>query len=165
MTEQILKQEILRLLRKNARMSCREIAERLQIDQAAAEAAIKELENDRTITGYSVLVNEEKVANPPVRALIEVDVIPERDGGFDYVARRISKFPEVISVQLLSGSYDLSLEVVGTSLQEVAYFVASKLSAMEGVKATRTHFLLKKYKQAGFVLQEEEGYERLKVVP
>lgn len=165
MTSNETKNRILEHLRSNARISNRELAERLEISEEDVAAAIGEMESGRTIMGYSALCNEDNLDHRPVRAMIEVEVQPEREGGFDRIARRISKFPEVKAVSLLSGSYDLLLEVMGPSLHDVAYFVAEKLSPMEGIRATRTHFLLKKYKQAGFVLHEDETHERLKVVP
>lgn len=160
-----IKQQILDHLRANARISNTEIAERLQMTESDVAAVVEELESEGTIMGYSALCNESNLPERPVRALIEVEVQPEREGGFDRIARRITKFPEVRALSLLSGSYDLLLEVIGPSLHEVATFVAEKLSTMEGIRATRTHFLLKKYKQAGFVLHKEEEHERLKVVP
>ena len=101
----------------------------------------------------------------PVTAIIEVRVRPEREGGFDRIARRLSKFPQVTALYLMSGRYDLMLEVRGTDLNEVASFVSSKLSTIDGVLSTATHFLLKKYKEAGTMLLEEERDERLKIVP
>ena len=160
-----LKREILKLLRQNARISAREIADRLAVPVADVESRISAMEQDGTIMGYYALVNEEKLAEAKVNAIIEVQVQPERDSGFDRVATTISRFPEVRAVFLASGGYDLLVEVVGESLQDVAFFVASKLACIEGVKGTATHFLLKKYKEAGFVLHEDEKYERLKVVP
>lgn len=160
-----IKKRILEHLRANARITNAELAERLDVDEEAVAQTIRDLERSHTIMGYSALCNEDNLEDRPVRALIEVEVQPEREGGFDRTARRISKFSEVKAVSLLSGSYDLLLEVTGTSLHEVASFVAEKLSPMEGIRATRTHFLLKKYKQAGFALHEEEDHERLKVVP
>lgn len=165
MTDIELTTRVLEHLRRNARIPVHELAERLQRSETDIEAAIQKLETDRTIIGYSALCNEDKLDDQPARAMIEVEVQPQREGGFDPIARRVSKFDEVHSVNLLSGSYDLLLEVRGASLQEVAYFVACKLSPIEGIRATRTHFLLKKYKQAGFIFEEDEDYERLKVVP
>jgi DNA-binding Lrp family transcriptional regulator len=95
--------------------------------------------------------------------LIEVKVTPSRDGGFDRVARRIAKFPEVTDLCLLSGSYDLQLTVEGDSLQQVANFVAAKLATIDGVISTSTGFQLKKYKESGIIMQSDEEYERLKV--
>ena len=100
-----------------------------------------------------------------VKAIIEVKVRPEREGGFDKIARRLSKFPQVSSLYLMSGGFDLMLEIKGSTLQEVAEFVSSKLAAMDGVLSTSTHFLLKKYKEAGKLMEEEEYSERLKIVP
>ena len=157
--------EILRLLQKNARVAEGELADRLGLAPAEVADLIRDLEREGVIMGYYSLINEEKLPAPPVRALIEVEVQPQRDGGFDRVAWTISRFPEVKTVYLVSGLYDLRLEVVGASLQEVASFVASKLAPLDGVKATVTHFLLRKYKEAGFQFHEDETYERLKVVP
>ena len=160
-----IQQKILRLLEENARISTDEIADRLQLTANQAAEIIKAMEDEGKILGYHALVDSEFLGEAGVRAIIEVEVQPERDGGFDRVAKAVSKFDEVVSVFLVSGRYDLRLEVVGETLQEVASFVASKLAPLEGVRATATHFLLKKYKDAGFVLEKDEEYERLKVTP
>jgi len=165
MDRQQLRQATLDLLRRNARIPAAAVAERLQTTPETIAELIREMEQDGTIIGYYALVNEEILESTAVRAIIEVQVQPQRDSGFDPVALKISKFPEVQTVHLVSGGYDLRLEVVGRSLHEVASFVASKLAPLDGVKATVTHFLLKKYKEAGFQLREDEAYERLKVVP
>ena len=123
--------------------------------------AIEEMERQGTILGYTTLLGNEEERQ--TRAIIEVQIQPERDSGFDAIAQRICKFEEVVSAYLVSGRYDLHLEVVGNSLQEVAHFVASKLSTQPGVKSCATLFLLKKYKEAGIEFQKEEGYERLQV--
>ena len=159
------KDKILRLLQRNARLTEKELADRLQTTPEEVSALIRKMQEDRTIMGYYALVNEDKLENAGVRAIIEVEVQPQREGGYDRVAFMISKFPEVKTVQLVSGRYDLRLEVVGASLQEVGLFVASKLAPINGVKATVTHFLLKNYKEAGFRFYEDEYYERLKVAP
>ncbi len=156
---------ILRLLRRNARMSAEEIGDRLELSPDVVRAAIAEMEREGVIMGYSAVVNEDRVAPGEVRAIIEVEVQPERDSGFDNVAMAIARFPEVHSVHLVSGRYDLRLEVSGPSLQDVARFVASKLASQDGVKATATHFILKKYKEAGVVFHQEPSHERLKIVP
>ncbi len=160
-----LKEKLRALLKQNARLSNEALADRLQATPEAVAAAIAAMEQDGTIIGYYALINEESLGSNAVRAIIEVEVQPERDSGFDPIAMRISKFREVETVHLVSGRYDLRLEVVGESLHEVASFVASKLAPIDGVKSTVTHFLLKKYKEAGFKLREDETYERLKVVP
>jgi len=158
------KKDILALLRKNARMSAQEIADRLQTQPAAVEELIQELERDGLILGYTAVVSPE-AEQDQVRAIIEVQVQPEREAGFDNVARTLAKFPEVTAVHLVSGHYDLRLEVVGKSLQDVAAFVASRLACQNGVKSTATLFLLKKYKEAGIEFDKEEKYVRLKITP
>lgn len=159
-----LKKDIVALLRKNARLSFDEIADRLGSSAERIAALMRELEADRVILGYSAIIAEQ-AEDQEVRAIIEVQVQPERDTGFDLIARRLGKFPEVVAVHLVSGRYDLRLEVVGQSLQEVAAFVAGKLSSQDGVKSTATLFLLKKYKEAGIEFDKEEKHERLKIVP
>ncbi len=161
--EKQLRGQILALLQKNARIETREIAERLAVPEETVSRLIAEMERERTILGYYALIREDAPEDGKVRAVIEVSVRPERDGGFDHVARRVARFPEVRTVYLMSGGYDLALEVEGSSLREVAFFVASKLAPLEGVTSTATHFLLKKYKEAGFLLDEEEDHERLKI--
>lgn len=160
-----MEKEILRLLTKNARMSVEEIADRLSTDSESVAATIKKLEDNNVIKGYIIVVNEEELEEHQVKAMIEVKVTPDRSQGFDNVAKRISKFPEVTNVYLVSGGYDLRIEVVGQNLQEVALFVSSKLSTIDGVISTVTHFLLKKYKQAGVIIHNEEENERLKISP
>ncbi len=161
-----LRADVLELLQRNARMSDQEIADRLQSTPAAIKALIAEMRKDGTILGFSTLVRDDGKTGPgKVKAIIEVAVQPERDAGYDRIARAICNFPEVRTVYLVSGKSDFQVEVVGDSLQEVAEFVASKLSPLDGVRSTATYFLLKKFKEAGFALTEEEKHERLKVVP
>lgn len=165
MATEKLKRNVLQLLHDNARIPGQEIAERLGISPEQADAVVASLEKEGLVMGYRALVNTEYMKENEVRAVIEVEVQPERDGGFDRVARAISKFDKVVSVFLISGRYDLRLEVVGDSLEEVASFVSSKLAPMTGIKSTVTHFLLKKYKDAGVILEKDEEYERLKISP
>ena len=150
----------LALLKRDARIPVQEIADRLAVPAQEVTKAIAELESPGRILGYTALTGEEE---SQTRAIIEVQIQPERDSGFDAIAQRICKFDEVVSAYLVSGRYDLHLEVVGNSLQDVAHFVASKLSTQPGVKSCATLFLLKKYKEAGIELQKEEDYERLQV--
>ena len=165
MERQECKTEILRLLQQNARMPETEIAERLDVSEESVSELIREMEESRTIIGYHAFVNEAYLHTEGVRAVIEVQIAPEREGGFDRLALSISKFPEVRSAYLVSGQYDLRVEVTGSTLEEVARFVSSKLATLEGVKSTATHFMLKKYKEAGFILQRDEEHERLKITP
>ena len=165
MTKEEIKREILRILGEDGRLSAADIAERLAVSTQEAAAAVAELEKNNIIIGYSAIFNESELPESKVKAIIEVKVRPEREGGFDKIARRLSKFPQVSSLYLMSGGFDLMLEIKGATLQEVAEFVSSKLAAMDGVLSTSTHFLLKKYKEAGKLMEEEEYSERLKIVP
>lgn len=160
-----LKNEILRLLAENGRLSAADIAERLQITEKSAQKTVGELESDGVIVGYRAMFDETVLPETAVKAIIEVKTKPERDSGFDRIAKRISKFSKVESVYLVSGSYDLLLEVHGDSLKDVAEFVASKLATIEGVISTSTLFLLKKYKELGKMMQDEESKERLNITP
>ena len=160
-----LRRNILRLLGENGRLTAEEIAERIDAAAAEVEKEIRILEKENVIIGYQAVFNEEELPENTVKAIIEVKVKPEREGGFDKIARRLSRFPQVSSLYLMSGSYDLQLEIKGRTLNEVAYFVSSKLSTIEGVLSTSTHFLLKKYKEAGKLMQEEDDHERLQITP
>lgn len=159
-------QEILRLLQENARMSEKEIAERLGISEKTVNNTVKKLEKDGVIVGFRALFDDSKLPENAVKAIIEVKVKPERNGGFDRIAKRISKFSKVESLSLMSsGVFDLMIEVKGETLNDVANFVSGKLAPMDGIISTSTHFILKKYKIAGKLLQNEEENERLKVTP
>lgn len=159
-----LRKEIVALLARDARMAYSEIAGRLNTSEDFVKATVAQLEKEHIIVGYTAIVSDEAIAND-VRAIIEVEVQPERDTGFDNVAEKLAQFPEVRSVYLVSGRYDLRLEVVGRSLQDVASFVSGKLASQDGVKSTATYFLLKKYKESGVQFTKEEKHERLKIVP
>ncbi len=155
--------EILRVLEGNARLSDAEIARMMGIKEDAVKAIIAELESKRIIRKYKAVINYEKAGIETVQALIDVKVSPERDTGYDSVAERISRFPEVQSVRLVSGEYDLSVLVSGKTMQEVAYFVAEKIAPLEQVRNTLTHFLLKTYKEHGEIYGEEGQGKRLAV--
>ena len=160
----MLKEKIVALLRSNARLSAEEIAAELSVETSEVVSAVNEMEKSGVIRGYTAIVTDDAPGSESrVKALIEVKVTPSRDGGFDRVARRIAKFPEVTDLSLLSGSYDLLLTVEGASLQQVANFVSDKLATIEGVISTATSFQLKKYKESGMVMQSDEEYERLKI--
>ncbi|HLB12589.1 MAG TPA: Lrp/AsnC family transcriptional regulator, partial [Dehalococcoidia bacterium] len=133
--------------------------------QAEVEAAIKEAEASRTLLRYKAVVDWEKAGEEQVWALIEVKVTPQRDVGFDAVAERIYRFPEARSVYLVSGTYDLAVTVVGRTMQEVSAFVSEKLAPMESVQATVTHFLLKRYKDQGIIMEGGDRPQRLQVSP
>jgi DNA-binding Lrp family transcriptional regulator len=157
---------LLLLLRRKARHSHRELAELLSLTEEEVTAKITAWENDGTILGYQAVVDPEPLGNDDVSAFIEVKLTPERGGGFDRLAQRIAKFEQVVSCYLASGGYDLMVVVEGSDLREVARFVSEKLSTMDGVLSTATHFRLKTYKENGFLFGVEgEGSERLAVAP
>ena len=160
-----LKEQILRLLVEDGRMSAADIAERLDADEKTIADMIEQLEQNKVIYGYCAMLDEAELPENAVKAIIEVKIRPERDGGFDKIARRLSRFPQVSSLYLMSGGFDLMVEVKGQNLNDVAMFVSSKLATIDGVLSTATHFLLKKYKEAGKMMQEDEPHERLKVTP
>ena len=157
--------ELLELLKKDARHSPEILAEMLDMTAADIEARIKKYEDQGIIRGYQAVVNEDKLKLDRVRAAIEVKMKPERGGGYDTTAERIGKFPEVDSLFLMSGGYDLLVFVKGSSLQEVAGFVNERLATLDGVTSTSTHFTLKTYKDQGVLMQTEEKHERLQVSP
>lgn len=157
--------EILKILEQDARISSAQIATMLDLPEEEVRAAIKRLEMEKIIRRYKTVINWEKVDEEKVLALIEVRVTPQRDVGFDAIAERIYRFPEARTVYLLSGTYDLLVQVAGRSMKEVANFVSEKLAPLEGVQGTVTHFLLKKYKEDGDLLAEIERVKRLPVTP
>lgn len=156
---------LLKLLRDNAALTPARLAALLNLSEGEVARRIKAYEDDRTILGYRTLLNEEKLGLDLVRAVIEVKITPERGGGFDRLAERIAKHAEVHSCHLMSGSYDLLVVVEGTSLREVARFVAEKLSTVQGVLSTATHFMLKPYKEQGVLISGAPADERLAVTP
>lgn len=158
--------EILELLEQDSRYTTAEIAALLGVEEAEVAQAIARLVADRVIVKYHTVVNWERFGDDAVSAMIDVKITPQRDKGYDAIARRIYRYPEVKSVFLMSGAYDLAVLVEGRTLKEVALFVAEKLATLEDVQSTTTHFVLKKYKQAGVILDEDAGEDgRLVVSP
>lgn len=157
--------ELLSILKKNARTSLEDIAKMTRSTPAAVAARLAEYEKAGTIRGYRALLNEDHLKEDRVTAVIEVKVQPEREGGFDRIARRISGFPEVTNMHLMSGKYDLLLFVEGDNLRKVAAFVSERLATLDGVLSTGTHFMLKTYKQDGVLMDGEKADDRLQVSP
>lgn len=157
--------ELLRIIQEDSRITPEQIALMLGMNVDDVKNRIRELEENKTIIKYHTLVNWEKAGVEVVSALIEVNVTPQRGVGFDTVAERIYRFPEVRSVYLMSGGYDLSVLIEGKTMKEVALFVAMKLATIEHVQSTATHFVLKKYKQEGVILEDKEEDRRLVVSP
>ncbi len=160
-----LKEQILRTIDRNSKLTSAELAIMLGRDEAEVAAAIAEMEADKVICGYPTLINWDKVSSEKITALIEVKVTPQRGQGFDTIAERIYKFAEVESVYLMSGGFDLTVIIKGKSMREVAGFVSEKLAPMEAILSTATHFVLKKYKEHGIAMQHEEKDERMLVTP
>lgn len=156
---------LLKLLATDASLSAPQLAAMLQLTESEVRAQIKQAEQDRLVLGYRAVLNEEKLGRDLVRAMIEVKITPERGGGFDKLAERISKYTEVRSCHLMSGGYDLLVEVEGTNLREVATFVSEKLSTIQGVLSTATHFVLRAYKEQGVLMAEGAEDQRLAVTP
>lgn len=157
--------QILEILHEDSRRSPAVIATMLGIEEEQVKQAISDLEQDNVLVKYSAVVNWDKVDSNKVTALIEVQITPERGRGFDAIAERIYLYPEVKAVYLMSGGYDLLVEVEGKSLMEVAGFVSNKLSPIESVLSTKTHFILKKYKQDGIIFEDHEDDHRLVISP
>ena len=157
--------ELLKLLRDNAALRPRQLAELLDTSEAEVAERISAYEKNEIILGYRTVLNEEKLNVEMVRAVIEVKITPEREGGFDRVALRISRFEEVQSCYLMSGGYDLLVVVEGSDLRSVATFVSEKLATMTGVISTATHFILKPYKEFGVMMASEYSDEKLAVAP
>ena len=156
---------LLKILRRNGRSSSADLAERTSLSEEAVDEQISAWEADGTVLGYQAVVDQARAGHASVVGIIEVKLTPEREGGFDRLASRIAKFDQVLSCYLMSGAYDLLLVVEEEDLMEVARFVSEKLSTMEGVLSTATHFRLKTYKENGFAFGGDEDPERLPVAP
>jgi DNA-binding Lrp family transcriptional regulator len=156
---------LLKLLHENAALKPAQLAGMLNLTEAEVTAKIKAYEADQVILGYRTILNEEKLGVDTVRAVIEVKITPEREGGFNRLAERIAKYDEVESCYLMSGGYDLLVIVNGTNLRQVASFVSEKLATIQGVISTATHFMLKPYKEQGILMSKERNSERLAVSP
>lgn len=157
--------ELLRILQGNALESRENIARMLSLSVEEVNRRVAEYEKSGVIRGYQAILDDDRLNLDKVTAVIEVKVTPQREGGFDTIAKRISRFPEVQSAYLMSGTYDLLLFVEGRNLREVASFVSERLSPLEGVLSTSTHFMLKSYKRLGVLMQQEISDERLTVSP
>jgi DNA-binding Lrp family transcriptional regulator len=156
---------LLKLLEEHALRSPDELSKMLDVPAAEVKRRIKHYEDSKVILGYKAVINDDKVDTDLVKAVIEVRIQPEREGGFDRIAHRIARFDDVTSLFLMSGGYDLLIFVEGRSLREVAQFVSEKLATLEGVTSTATHFMLKTYKEQGVMMDGGEETERLKVSP
>lgn len=157
--------DLIKLLNQNARFSNEELASMLGTTPDDIKTQIENLENNGVIKGYSVILDENLADKDMVMAIIELRVTPQRDCGFDEIAKTIMMYDEVDSISLMSGSYDLSVTVKGKNLQDIALFVAQRLSTIEGILSTTTHFILKTYKEKGIFIEHEDKDERGLIAP
>lgn len=160
-----MREKILSVIEKNSRIDISELAVILGVPEIDVANEIKKMEEEGVICGYHTLIDWEKTNIEKVTALIEVRVTPQRGQGFDSIAERIYKYPEVHAVYLISGGYDLLVSLEGKTLKEVSTFVSDKLSTLETVLSTATHFVLKKYKDHGTILGKNQTDERMKITP
>lgn len=159
-----MREQILAIIEKNSRIDIQELAVILGVEEIDIANELKKLEEEGIICGYHTMIDWEKTTIEKVTALIEVRITPQRGQGYDNIAERIYRYPEVNSVYLISGGYDLLVTLEGKSLKSISSFVSEKLSTLDGVLSTATHFILKKYKDHGTILHKIED-TREKVSP
>jgi len=153
--------DILKILNTDCRLSPAQMAKMLGCTEVEVSQAMLDLENNHVILGYKAVINWERASQEVVTALIEVRVTPQRGDGFEKIAERIYQYPEVESLYLMSGGYDLAVTLNGSTMKDVALFVATKLAPIDGVSGTATHFVLKKYKESGVLFEvNSEKQER-----
>jgi len=158
-----MRDKILDILERNARIRTKDIAEIVGTDEASVASEIEKLEQEHVICGYNTVINWEKVGEEKADAMIEVKVTPQRGVGFDQIAERIYQYPEVTNMYLISGSFDFAVFIRGKSMREVAKFVSEKLATIDGVLSTSTQFMLKNYKDHGFVVDNPRRDERIEI--
>ena len=160
-----MREKILAIFEKNRRIDLKDLAALLGESEAAVANEIADMEKENIICGYHTMINWDNTGNEKVIALIEVKVTPQRGMGFDKIAERIYQYSEVNSVYLMSGAFDFTVIIEGKTMREVAQFVSEKLSPMDSVLSTATHFVLKKYKDHGTIMYEKPGDERMMITP
>ena len=165
MNNEIMREEILTFIEKNSRVDLKELAIIVGTDEVTVANEMAAMEKERIICGYHTLIDWDKTSSEMVTALIEVRVTPQRGQGFDSIAERIYNYPEVRSVYLISGAYDLMVILEGKTLKQVSGFVSDKLSTLDSVLSTATHFILKKYKDHGTIFTKKSKDERMLVTP
>lgn len=156
--------DILELLKQDARLTAQELSVMTGKSVEEVEKEIKQYENEKIIAGYSAIINWEKVIDNIVIALIEIKVTPERDRGFEEIAKRIYNYKQVKACYLMSGAFDIAVIVEGCNIKDVSLFVTQRLSVIQGVTATATHFVLKKYKDNDLIFEEEECDQREAII-
>ncbi|HJA90668.1 Lrp/AsnC family transcriptional regulator [Jeotgalibaca porci] len=160
-----MNERILKVIEKNSRLTAEEIAIMLGLETDDVVHALKDMEERKIICGYHTLVNWDKANDDEVSAVIELKVNPQRGAGFDKIAERVYQFPEVDAVYLMSGAYDLLVEMRKAPMKDIASFVARRLSTIEEVQSTATHFILKRYKDHGTLFVDEDKDKRMVVSP
>lgn len=160
-----MREKILAIIEKNSRIDLNDLAMMLGVTEAEVANEIADMEKEHIICGYHTLINWDNTSNEKVTALIEVKVTPQRGLGFDKIAERMYNFPDVRAVYLMSGGFDFTVIIEEKTMKEVAQFVTDKLAPLEAVRGTATHFILKKYKDHGTVLAENNKDERMLVTP
>lgn len=160
-----MRNELLEIIQHNSKITTVDLAALLNSDEETIAQEITACEKEKIICGYHTLINWDKANRDKVTALIEVQVTPQRGQGFDKIAERIYRFKEVTAVYLMSGGFDFTVIIEGKTIKEVALFVGQKLAPLESVNSTATHFVLKKYKDYGFILEKTKKDERMAVTP
>ena len=160
-----MREKILAIMEKNSRIDIKDLAVLLGESEVAVANEIADMEKEHIICGYHTLINWDNTSEEKVAALIEVKVTPQRGMGFDKIAERIYNYPEVNSVYLISGGFDLMVTLEGKTLREVSQFVTDKLSTLDQVLSTKTNFILKKYKDHGTIMAEPKKDERILMIP
>ena len=160
-----MREKILTFIEKNSRIDLKELAIVVGVDEVTLMNELEKMEEERIICGYHTIIDWDKIGTEKVTAMIEVRVTPQRGMGFDKVAERIYKYPEVQSVYLISGGFDFMVTIEGKTLREVSQFVSEKLSVLDSVLSTKTNFILKKYKDHGTVIAEQTKDERIQMIP
>lgn len=160
-----MREKILNILEQNSRIDLADLAAMLGVEEAAVANEIADMEEEHVICGYHTLINWDRTSEEKVTALIEVKVTPQRGQGFDAIAERIYNYSEVHALYLMSGGFDFTVIIEGKTMKEVALFVSSKLAPLDSVLSTSTHFVLKKYKDHGTILEVKDKEERMVVTP
>lgn len=160
-----MREKILEVIEKNARIDLKDLAAMLGVEETELANEISEMEKEKVICGYHTLINWDNTSEEKVTALIEVQVTPQRGLGFDKIAERMYNYPEVRAVYLMSGGFDFTVIIEEKTMKEVATFVTERLAPLEAIRGTGTHFILKKYKDHGTVLVENNKDERMLVTP
>ncbi len=159
------REQILPLLRENARYSTEDLARQTGLDESEVEAAIQELERDGVVKGYRAIVDRDKVEPERVRASVELNVTLDRETGYDDIAERLAKFPEVQGLRLVSGDFDFAMDVEGDSMSEVSHFISEKVAPVPEITQTVTHYIMETYKEGGVEFGDGDDDDRLSISP